>query len=1513
MRKNLVLVFAALLLMLGCVGKSEAATESYAPAYIWAVDSWYSMQETAHLSHKRGFPDPDTSYRVDWVWHGTIRNTAELPCSWSPDRYWSIEYIDWYFNAGRGGAVANANYRWIRCSNMEVWGTDDNYSSSMRHWICADGVWREPWTGTEVCYVPEEQPENNKNKGPCPAEQCFGDPVNAGTGNKFEVHTEYRSSGRSPLEFSWTYNSTGPFLTSLGDVVGQLRSTNFSRQVSVSTAGALSTAYVTRPDGSASRFNKTGSSWTASAGSKDELVESAGPGFAWIYTDDSGNRDFFDSLGKLVAIENSAGDRIVVGYDSSGRIDFAQDDSGRKLRFNYDVANRVASLSLPEGGSIAFAYTATGYLEKVTYPGNSTIKYLYDETGFVANAGNGALTGVVDENNSRYSSTTYDAKGRATSTKLANGIDTESATYADGSHSYNTQYAASATITTANGATRQVGFVVKKGRVVPSSVSTTCTGCASSSVSYSYDNNGYVDTVTRNGIVEDSDFNARGLLTQRIEAANDATGKKRTTQTDWHASLRKPVEQRTYDAASALVAKQTWSYNARGQVLTTSSVDPVTGVARTTAITYCEQANVDAGTCPLLGLVTTINGPRTDVNDVTTYTYYPSDDATCASAPTTCPHRKGDLWMVQDAAGNITETLKYDGAGRVLSVKDANGVLTDFEYHPRGWLTARKVRGTDNASEADDQITRIDYTPTGLVQKTTLPDGSFTSYTYDAAHRLTDITDGEGNKIHYTLDNAGNRTKEDTLGTTGSVLRTLSRLYNQLGQLQTHKDAYNHATGYVYDANGNTDTVTDALSRVTDNDYDPLNRLTKTIQNVGGLNVTTQFKYDAQDNLTEVVDPKNLSTKYTYNGLGDLKQLESPDTGITSYTYDSAGNRQTQTDARGVTATYGYDALNRLASIAYPDTSLNVGYSYDTAATACPAGETFAAGRLSRITDGSGSTQYCYDRFGQMVRKVQTTAGQSLTVRYGYTKAGQLSSVTYPDGTVADYVRDALGRTTEIGVTRPGGSREILLTSASYYPFGPASEWVFGNGRLFQRTLNQNYQPGVVQDQSASGLSLGYEFDAVGNLVKLRNGNQSEPPLRRYVYDALNRLTETRDGTTDALLQGYGYDATGNRVSATDGGATTAYTLAANSHRLMNVGSVARTYDSAGNTTSIGGAVREFVYSDASRMSAVKQGGVTAMNYAYNGKGEQVRRVNGADDTLNVYDEAGHWLGEYDAAGVPRQQVVWLDDLPVGLIVGPVGEAAQAMYYIEADALGTPRVVVDAQRDVAVWVWPLVSEAFGNDQPTEDADGDGTSLAFNLRFPGQRYDAATGLNYNYFRDYDTGSGRYVESDLIGLDGGISTYMYAGSQPFVSVDLDGLAACIYVISRQVLSCAPNSGGKPLMLGPGGVWSGQGGCKNDAGDKCLSNTNDGPILPGSYMMNRDKRPKHQLFWRLEPNPKKPGWLCRIGAERCGFMLHPGSVSWGCITADKKSAETMDDYKKIHQLLLKEEGSNRLQVMP
>lgn len=197
---------------------------------------------------------------------------------------------------------------------------------------------------------------------------------------------------------------------------------------------------------------------------------------------------------------------------------------------------------------------------------------------------------------------------------------------------------------------------------------------------------------------------------------------------------------------------------------------------------------------------------------------------------------------------------------------------------------------------------------------------------------------------------------------------------------------------------------------------------------------------------------------------------------------------------------------------------------------------------------------------------------------------------------------------------------------------------------------------------------------------------------------------------------------------------------------------------------------------------------LTPLVSSYNGKGEQVRRT-ATGSTVMVHDESGHWLGEYTSDGVPLQQVVWLDDQPVGLLTG-AGEGNPSLHYIEADALGTPRTIIEAERNVAVWQWPLKGEAFGKDVPVEDSDGDGIRLTFNLRFPGQRYDAVSGLNYNYFRDYEPITGRYAESDPIGLAGGISTFGYVKGSPLLGRDLYGLLQ--YSISSTTVANNMNVG-------------------------------------------------------------------------------------------------------------------------
>jgi RHS repeat-associated protein len=350
--------------------------------------------------------------------------------------------------------------------------------------------------------------------------------------------------------------------------------------------------------------------------------------------------------------------------------------------------------------------------------------------------------------------------------------------------------------------------------------------------------------------------------------------------------------------------------------------------------------------------------------------------------------------------------------------------------------------------------------------------------------------------------------------------------------------------------------------------------------------------------------------------------------------------------------------------------------------------------------------------------------------------------------------RRFLYRIKEIGALLPTKTRAVLLNAATYYPAGPSAGWTYGNGRVMTRTYDKDYRASTIKDAGVGGIDIGLRYDNAGYLTQLTNAALATTPRAKYQYDALGRLLKTSDGSSNAAIETYTYDATGNRTSLALGtAAAQAYTYQSTSHKLTQVGSVGRTYDAMGNLTAVGGITREYVYNNAGRMSATKQNNATTATYVYNGLGEQVKRTVGATVTVFVYDEGGMLLGQYTGTAVPVQQYVWMDTMPVGVI-----GSNNTLHYVEADHLGTPRAVIDATRQTA---------------PNADPDADGTAFNLDLRMPGQRYDQASGLYYNYFRDYDPATGRYTQVDPIGLAGGISTFGYVGGDPMSFSDPAGL--------------------------------------------------------------------------------------------------------------------------------------------
>lgn len=1297
-----------------------------------------------------------------------------------------------------------------------------------------------------------------------PVKQCAScagspNPIYPATGEKARQEPDFNFAGRT---FTRYYHSLGQFRTNPAFAL------NWTHTYSdrVSGFAGLPTVGVIDDQGYFESYIDIGGGRYRGENSTDRVIDAVNDGAViWRLRMPDGELREFDTNGLLIGIRNPNRPQsdVVLSY-TNGLLTAVTDAQGRQLQFVYEN-NLLARIIKPDGVAVIYDYDTD--LNLITVNDGSGIRsYLYHETGLVDPKFVHHLTGIIDESTQRFATFAYDAKGRVTSSTVhGSPNEVTTATYPDDTH---------ATILTADGATRQYTLDTDLYRHV------TGTSDPSGSTLTEYDTTtGQMTSRTdQRGYITKYEYAAgSGYLSAMVEAFGQPEKRRQETTRDPVSNL--VTERRTYDANGVLKTKTTWTYNARNQVQTVKVTDPSTtpNGTRITTYTYCEQSDVTANTCPYVGLLKSVDGASTDINnvDVTTYTYYMYDPPGCIPGITHCYFRKGDLATVTNALGQTMTVYEYDDAGRAISVTDANGVKSDSEYDARGRMTARKLRGSDDAVETDDQITRIEYWPTGMIKKVTQPDGAFTSHTYDGAHRLTGVTDNAGNSITYTLNAAGERKKEETNDSAGNLQRTLSRTYNTLGQLETLQTKHPDPailtpviTSFTYDPSGNLDQVTDGLNRIADTNHDPLGRVSRSLQDVSSIAAETKYTYDVLDNIVQVTDPKLLNTTHTYNGFSDLLLLSSPDTGNTTYTYDSAGNLKTLKDYRNKTATFAYDALSRLKSVTYPTTSLNTAFTYDATQAACATGETFSVGRLTKIADQSGTTVYCYDRFGQLVRKVQNTNGKIFILRYVYEASGQLQKIIYPDLAEVSYLYDVQGRPKQIDVKTAGGTIVPLLRDATYYPFGPVAQWTYGSGaneRTMQRGFNQNYQPGLVQVSASGGIDIGYEFDEVGNLKKLRAANQSDPPKRIFGYDHLNRLTEAKDGSTNTVLQAYDYDKTGNRTSATIGGVTTSYTYPTTNHRLTNVGATARTYDANGNTQTIGTA-KTYVYNDMNRMSQVKSGTTTLMNYLYNGRGEQVRKYIGTTNAYSLYDEVGRWLGDYDNAGTPTQQVIWMNDLPVGVLVGAA--ATQKLHYIEPDALGTPRVVVDPTRGTngtAVWNWDLHGEAFGTTAPNQNPDGDANQFVFNMRFPGQRYDSVSGMNYNMHRDYEPGTGRYVESDPIGLRGGMSTYGYALQNPASTIDPSGFAAYLVPL--------PPENGRPA----GSIY-------------CV----DGVITP---YYNYDKIPKrfsdckeimdclnsHEMSHAADANLTSPG-LCKKGPLHWLIGTNPMSVTFSNRTPEE-----------------------------
>ncbi len=1232
-------------------------------------------------------------------------------------------------------------------------------------WKCPDGTIKSDENSSTIpaflCRPPDAKPKA------CPAAQRFGGPNNSeGVGNpcsvvtgvKNQQETDYSSGG---LTFSRSYNSfNSKNLTGIG--VGWTH--NFSKKMSFvrvtsknwdteasSKDSPSAMMQLDRGNGyllyafrTSSLSDPDHSEWKTDRDQKIDIKYDAVTN-QWVLTQIiTGTKEFYSIDGLLQRIEYSKGRFEDFNYQNN-QLNSVQNQFGRLIRFNYNSNNQLAAITLPNNSMISYQYDGKSRLVSVSRPGYGTKTYHYSESS--APEFTALLTGITDENGVRFANYAYDSSGRTILTEHANSAQRFTLAYDTSSSKVIDPYGLEWTYTkTWSGGSERVLGVTRLG------ISTRYN---------TYDTSGNVISQTNVGKKTNYTYNNRNLETSRTEAVGKT--QERVISTQWHPTLSVPT------AIIESGRTTTYTYdelgNALSKTITDTLADP--NISRTWSYTY-----------DTLGLLLTETTPS---GEISTYSYDQAGNlltATNTLGQTTTYsqyNEDGLVGLVTDPNGREV-TYTYDQAGHVVSQQEslASPVLTS----PNGtspqtfswpqWLVDLinswcSLIGMTSPFAADDTttatqaypslsyasgpaITTYQYDPVGQLVKTTLPDGDVITFGYDDAHRLVRVTDQLGNTKNYTLNLAGDIIAVETNDAAGVLQRKSQAVYNNLGQLAQELGQSGQKEIYAYDDWGNVTSATDALGQKSSYTYDALNRK---LTDKNSLNGTSQYLYNALDQLLAVIDPRNNATNYTYNAFDEVLSVQSPDTGLTNHTYQD-GRLQQYTDARNINHSFSYDGLGRVTQ--RNDGGLITTFSYDQG--------TYAAGRLTGMSNADSTIALTYNSSGQVVEKlVGIKDKQPLRVRYSYSQGGKLKQIATPTGNLIEYVYNpSNGQVASLQV-----NNQTLLSQIRYGASG-IEGWTWGMDLLNTSSLGFDLDGRLTQLVSANALNRQYGYDKANRIVNL-NDPQAFSYTAQYSYDAKDRLTQQVLGGQTLK---YSYDPNDNRLTQTKtkSGVTSTVsdTIASDSNRVTARQGSALEYLATGQITR--DAARTYRYDEAGRLLSTQRD-LQGVSYTYNALGQRIKKVSANNTIYFAYDELGQLLGEYDSQGTMLREYVWLEGRLVGMLSH---QLPNQLLSIHTDHLGSVRAVSQGNR--VLWRWD--GDQFGDVLPNEDVDADGQVLTMPIRHPGQYADVEVGLFYNYYRDYDPVSGRYVESDPIGLDGGLNTYGYVGGSPILDTDFEGLA-------------------------------------------------------------------------------------------------------------------------------------------
>ena len=333
---------------------------------------------------------------------------------------------------------------------------------------------------------------------------------------------------------------------------------------------------------------------------------------------------------------------------------------------------------------------------------------------------------------------------------------------------------------------------------------------------------------------------------------------------------------------------------------------------------------------------------------------------------------------------------------------------------------------------------------------------------------------------------------------------------------------------------------------------DAYGRVTKVEEHNDSETYTTTYTYDTQGNLTKVKDSKGNTSYIYYDSLGRKVKMEDPDMGVWRYEYDDLGNLTKQTDAKEQVLEFEYDELNRLTAkkVTSPESKTLASYTYDSSKENCK-------GRLSKVTDQSGSTEFWYDSLGRETKSTKTIDSTSYSVDREYDALDRLTKLKYPDSNYLEYTYSAQGPTK----IRNGYLDKDYIKEVTYNANGQITYIKYGNNVETNYTYDEKtLRLSNLKTEGSQGAlqNLAYEFYNNGNVKGITDSNYGYS--QSFSYDDLNRLTYASGsyGSID-----YSYDSIGNML--TNGSTSYSYN-SGKPHALSSLSDGASfEYDSNGN------------------------------------------------------------------------------------------------------------------------------------------------------------------------------------------------------------------------------------------------------------------------------------------------------------------------------------------------------------